>query len=142
MADDGIRVEGVRELIRALRQAERSDLVKEMGQSNRAIGELVITRLRPLPKNVGAGAGARVRPSATARLVQLRAGGKHRREDPDGRPHTSPRDIYRESWGRIWRRRGQRRPHIVGTAIQVMPRIEARYMDGIARAMSFLERRG
>lgn len=141
MADFGIRVEGVRPLIRELRRAGQDDLVKEMGRSNKEIGQLVIERLAPLPKTVGAGAGAKVRPSASARLVQLRAGGKHRAVDSDGKPHTSPREIAMESWGRIWRRRGQRRPHIVGTARQVMPDIESRYMDGIARAMSFLEPR-
>lgn len=140
MADPfGIRVEGVRPLIKALRQAEAHDLVKEMGQANKAIGLLVIERLAPLPKTVGRGAGAKVRPSASARLVQLRAGGKHRTVDPEGRPHTSKQEIYRESWGRIWTRRGQRRPTIVGTALRVMPGIEKQYMEGIARALSFLD---
>lgn len=136
----GIRVEGIRPLIRELRRADQGELVKEMGRSNKAIGELIIQRLGPAPKTVGKGAGAKVRPSATARLVQLRAGGKHRAVDSEGKPHTSPRQMYVESWGRIWLRRRNRRPHIVGTARQVMPDIEERYMDGIARALSFFER--
>lgn len=139
MAREGVRVDGVRDLIRALRQAERDDVVKEMGRSNKAIGQLVIERLRPLPKTVGRGAGARVRPSATSRLVQLRAGGKHRAVDADGRPHTSPKQMYVESWGRVWVGRRSRRPHLVGTALRVMPDIEDRYWRGIDRAMSFLD---
>lgn len=141
MADQfGIRVSGVRDLVRELRRAEQGELVKEMGRSNKAIGQLVIERLGPDPKTVGRGAGAKVRPSASARLVQLRAGGKHRAVDPDGRPHSSPRQMHVESWGRIWVGRRTRRPHIVGTARRVMPDIEERYMDGIARALSFFKR--
>lgn len=136
----GIRVQGVRPLIRELRRAEQGELVKEMGRSNKAIGQMVIQRLGPDPKRVGRGAGAKVRPSASSRLVQLKAGGKHRAVDPEGRPHTSPKQMYVESWGRIWVGRRTRRPHIVGTARQVMPDIEERYMDGIARAMSFFRR--
>lgn len=143
MADEfGIRVDGVREMIRALRQAEKDDLVKQLGQSNKAIGQIVIDRLGPPPKTVGQGAGSKVRPSATARLVQLRTGGQHRATDPDGRPHTSPKAMYRESWGRIWTRRPTKRPHIVGTVLEVMPDIERRYLDGIKNALSDFDVRG
>lgn len=139
MADDGIKVEGVRDLIRALKQSGETEIPKQMGRENKAIGQIIIDRLRPLPKTVGRGAGAKVRPSATARLVQLRAGGKHRDTDEDGRPHSNNREVYRESWGRIWTRRGRRRPHIVGAAREVMPEIEERYWRGVARAMSYLD---
>lgn len=126
MADDaGVRVEGVRELLTALRKAERADLRKQLGQANREIGAEVIRRLQPLPDSVGLGAGATVRPSANARLVQLKAGGAHRNT---GAPVAQ--------WGRRHAPRDTPRPHIVGTALRVFPRIENTYLEAIDRIVS------
>lgn len=131
LASDGIRVEGVRDLTRALNRAGGRDLTKQMGQANKAIGQTVIARLSPSPVNVGSGAGAKVRPSASARLVQFKAGGAHRVGDADawgGLPAVP--------WGRVpAARRRQRRPHIVGTAIKVYPRIERDYLAAIDRIL-------
>lgn len=131
MVAPGIRVEGVRELSRAMRQAGGRDLQKQLGRSNKAIGQLVISRLQPLPERVGLGAGAKVRPSANARLVQLMAGGAHRFQ-----PGDSKQDMVRRQWGRRFKPRTNARPHIVGTAIQRMDNIERLYMRGVEAAVN------
>lgn len=124
---DGIRVDGVRELTRALNRAGSVEQKKAMGAANKAIGQEVIARLQPLPQTVGLGAGAKVRPSASSRLVQLRAGGAHREKGPTDPPLAT--------WGKQWRPRRNRRPHIVGTALRVYPNIEKTYLEGIDRAL-------
>ena len=130
MVAAGIRVEGVRELSRSLKQAGGRELQKQLGRSNKAIGQLVISRLQPLPERVGLGAGAKVRPSANARLVQLMAGGAHRFE-----PGDSKQDMVRRQWGKRFKPRMNERPHIVGTAIKRLPNIEDLYMRGIEAAV-------
>lgn len=129
-AEDGIRVEGVRELSRAMRDAGGRELQKQLGRSNRAIGQLVISRLQPLPERVGLGAGAKVRASANARLVQLMAGGAHR-----AGPGETLDDIRMRQWGRRFAPRTNKRPHIVGTAIRRTPNIEQLYLRGVEAAV-------
>lgn len=129
MVAPGVRVEGVRELTRALNRAGHSELTKRMGQKNKAIGDLVIDRLQPLPASVGLGAGATVRSSASARLVQLRTGGKHR-EAP------SPRLTALQQWGRRHRPRRSDRPYIARTAINALPNINELYMQGVDEAIA------
>lgn len=129
MVAPGVRVEGVRELSRALSKAGGRDLQKQLGRSNKAIGQLVISRLQPLPETVGLGAGAKVRPSAQGRLVQLVAGGKHRAVSGD------LSDIRLQQWGRRFKPRTTKRPHIVGTALKRMPDIEKLYMRGVEAAV-------
>lgn len=141
LGDQGIRVEGVRELTRALNRAGSKDLTKEMGQANKRIGQTIISRLSPKPVTVGRGAGAKVRPSASARLVQLRAGGAHR-NDPENRerwgraPGSSAPAIAAVPWGRVPpKSRSSRRPTIVGTALKVFPRIEDEYLNAMDRIL-------
>lgn len=124
----GVRVEGVRELTRALNSAGRQDLTKAMGAANKQLGVEIIARLQPLPASVGLGAGAKVRPSASARLVQLKAGGAHR----DG---PSDRAVAVRSWGRRPVNRGGPRPNIAETALRALPRIERRYLEAIDDAV-------
>jgi hypothetical protein len=139
MATEGIRVEGVRELTSALNKAGSKDLTKEMGQANKQIGQTIIDRLSPKPVTVGTGAGARVRPSASARLVQLKAGGKHR-----ALPETAARwgSMKQTPWGRVPNaNRATRRPNILGTALKVYPTIEKDYLDAIDRILNKVGRK-
>lgn len=92
-----------------------------MGQSNKAIGQSVIDRLAPLPKESGSGAGAKVRPSADRARVLLRAGGGHRKQ-------------RRQQWGKRFVPRSNPRPFILGTALRQQDQIEREYLDGIKQA--------
>lgn len=122
-----IEVEGLREFQRVVRRAVDRDLPKRLGQANKRVGELIISRLNPDPAAVGAGKGATVRPSASRREVLLRVGGAHRPKPP------------LSVWGvRQVLRVGQRapqRPYIKGTAEAHMDQIAAAYLTGIAQAM-------
>lgn len=123
-----LEVEGLREFNRAVRKSTDRGLKKRIGQSNKEIGRLIISKLkpRPVPQAVGSGAGAAVRPSATAREVVLRVGGKHRTHPPFqqwGRTHVS------SAGG------APPRPFILGTAQDHRKEIEEAYLDGIATAM-------
>lgn len=119
----GIRIEGHRELQRAISKAVDRDLPKRIGQVHKEVGRFVISRLQP--KSVGKGAGALVRPSATRREVLLRVGGAHR-------------DVRALQWGKrqVWPG-GQppRRGHIVGTALDHEDRIRRMLLDGIDKAL-------
>lgn len=116
----GIQVEGVRELTAALNKLGRQDLTKAMGANNKAAGNTILDRLQPLPASVGLGAGANVRASANARLVQLIAGGAWRNA---GAPYMQ--------WGKKFAPRSNPRPDIAGSALRVMPTLEDQYMGGI-----------
>lgn len=120
-----IRVEGYRELQRAVSKAVDTELPKRIGGVHKEIGEFVISRLQP--KAVGAGAGASVRPSATRREVVLRVGGGHRSEDPRilqwGKRQTFPGGEPPE------------RPNIVGIALRYQAEIEEMFLDGIDAAL-------
>ena len=131
MVAPGIKIEEVRDLSRAMKKAGGRELQKQLGRSNKAIGQLVISRLQPLPERVGLGAGAKVRPSANARLVQLMAGGAHRFE-----PGDSKNDMVKRQWGKRFRPRTNPRPHIVGTAIKRTENIERLYMRGVEAAIN------
>lgn len=116
----------------AVRKAADRDLPKKIGQVNKQVGKLVISKLspRPVPEAVGAGAGAAVRPSATKREVVLRVGGKHR----DG---ADPRIVRMRQWGkRSVRpfRASPPRPYIIETAEQHRDEILDLWMDGILAA--------
>lgn len=120
-----IRVEGYRELQRAVSKAVDTDLPKRIGQVHKDIGTFVISRLQP--KAVGEGAGASVRPSATRREVILRVGGGHRDEEP--------RVLQ---WGKRQKFPGgapPERPHIVGTAPRHQAEIEDMFLEGIDAAL-------
>lgn len=123
-----IKVEGLKELNRAIRKANDQGLRKRVGAANKKIGQLVITKLRPrpVPEAVGMGAGSKVRASAAMREVLLRAGGSHRQRAPLsqwGRSHVA-------SFGPA-----PKRPFILGTAEAHRREIEAAYMGALADAM-------
>lgn len=129
-----IRVEGWREFQAAVRKATDSDLPKRLGEVNKQIGQLVISRLQPQPNSatVGAGGGATVRPSATRREVILRVGGSRRVERADER-HTPLRV---QQWGnRSVNPPASGRPNIIGTALAHQGEIEKLLLDGIERAL-------
>lgn len=128
-------VEGLAELRRALRGAEQKDIRRELGQENKRIGGEIIAQLRPTPREVGEGAGAKVRPLARAFDVSLRTGGKHRTTRSDGTPMEPDRIKFRQ-WGRRYRDRRNRRPFILGAATATLPKIEQRYLEGLGRALS------
>ena len=88
-----IEIDGMKEFQTAVRRAKDVELNRRLGEANKRIGEMVISRLSPAPdpRAVGVGAGASVRPSTTRREVLLRVGGSHRSSGP----HTR-----KQPWGR------------------------------------------
>lgn len=123
-----LEVDGLREFNRAVRRSVDDDLPKRIGRANKAIGELVITRLRPRPEPaaVGAGRGAEVRASASKREVQLRVGGAHRKVVPQQQWGKNPVRSFR---------RAPQRPYIVETADRNYDEISDRYLTAIAAAL-------
>lgn len=119
MADRfGFRVEGVRDLTRALGQVE-PELRKELGQKNKSLGQSIIDRSFPKPLNVGAGAGAKPRASATTNILRIMAGGSWRSD------HAQP-------WGKRPKSRdGVKRPYLRRSAVAHMPEIERDYLDAL-----------
>lgn len=116
--DFGFRVEGVRDLTRALKETA-PELRKELGQRNKAIGQSIIDRSFPKPLNVGAGAGAKPRASATTNILRIMAGGGHRSKDV-------------QPWGKRPKSRdGVKRPFIRRSAEAHMPEIERDYLDAL-----------
>lgn len=126
----GIEVDGLRELNLAVRRAVDSDLPKRMGLANKAIGELVISKLSPSPDPaaVGIGAGATVRASASKREVLLRVGGAHRAKPP------------LSVWGKRrsigFGRSVPKRPFITETARRHEDEIADAYLHAVANALS------
>jgi hypothetical protein len=99
---DAVRVDGVRELVRAIGRVEPG-LRKELGQRNKAIGQRIIDQAYPKPTNV----------------LRIIAGGSSR---------TRPV----QQWGRRPADRGGvKRPYIRRSAEQQMPQIEKEYMDAL-----------
>lgn len=125
-----IVVDGLKELVNAVRAAKDGALRREMGQANKQIGELVISKLqpRPDPAAVGVGKGAEVRPSASMRDVILRVGGAHRRNPPQSlwgsRAVTRPRQAR------------PLRPYIKQTAADHMDEISDAWLHAIARGLA------
>ena len=123
--------EGVPELLRALKAIDPA-LTKEIGQRNKAIGQRIIDKAFPKPEAVGAGAGAKPRASAVARVLRIIAGGRFR-----------TRRV--QQWGRRHVAREVERPYIRRAAENDMPRIEQEYMDAlldVARKAGITARRG
>lgn len=126
-----IEVEGLKEFNRAVRAAKDKELNKRIGQANKKIGQLVISRLSPSPdpRAVGAGRGATVRPSASKREVLLRVGGGHR---------AAGAFTNMQPWGakRVARpgTNTPPRPFIQGTADQNFDEIGDAWMDAIMDA--------
>lgn len=128
--DGYIKVEGLKEFQRASRSAADRNLPKRLGQANKEIGELVISRLspRPAPAAVGQGSGASVRASASKREVLLRVGGAHR-------AGNSPQ----MQWGRKPARRpgeqAPKRPYIKKTMADNERLIYAEWLKAVSKAM-------
>lgn len=123
-----IAVEGLDGLNRALRRAETDGIVKAVGRANKRIGRKFIDEwLHPSPKPsaVGAGAGAKVRPSAAKREMKLRVGGKHRAGNT---PYMQ--------WGKRPVRepgvRAPERPFIVGSVMRHREQIFDAWLDAIS----------
>lgn len=116
---------------RTTRRAVDTELPKRLGQANKSVGQLVISRLQPRPDEaaVGKGAGASVRPSASKREVLLRVGGKHR----DGK---APQMQWGKRLGSFICGRRPKRPYIRETVERNRSEIEQAYLDGIRQAMS------
>ena len=125
---------------RGIRRAVDTDLPKRLGQANKSIGQLVISRLspRPDPAAVGAGAGAAVRASASRREVLLRVGGKHRENASLPHPTKSKARYALAAWGRrsggFFGRR-PKRPHIRETVERNRPEIEQAWLDAVGQAL-------
>lgn len=126
MADDvRLKVEGVRELNRLLKEAGGRDLQKELGQVHKQVGQMVIDRAGGANTGVGAGAGARIRPSSATREVVLRVGGKHR---------ATWGRVGR--WGKRWTGREQgKRPHLIGAAMDIRDPITDTYLEGVEKIL-------
>ena len=128
-----IQVEGLKEFNAAVRRSADVELPKRIGQANKQIGTLVVSRLnpRPDPRAVGVSTGATVRPSASKREVILRVGGSHR---------AAGRHTKKQQWGR--RRvvpvgtRTPARPDIQGTGRANLDQIGQLWLEAISAAMS------
>lgn len=118
-----IEVEGLRELQASIKQ-QLGKLPKEIGEAHKDVGNFVIGKIpEGDPHAVGAGTGARVRPSATKRDVLLRVG------------HTNRQAAWYQ-WGK------QRvnppapgRPFIVGTIEKHQDEIEDYFLDATLKAL-------
>lgn len=114
----------------ALRHSSDSLLPKRIGSANEEIGRKFINEWlhpKPDPAAVGAGAGAKVRPSASKREVQLRVGGAHRA----GRTPMA-------RWGkRVIRpfEPAPPRPYIKGSAERHRDEIQDAWLKAISEAM-------
>lgn len=121
MADKfGVRIDGVRPLVRSI-GALNATARKEIGQANKAIGQRIIDQAFPKPDSVGLGAGAKPRASANTTVLQIVAGGSHRKHRV-------------QQWGKRYAPRLGQRPYIRRSAEQDMPRIEHDYLNALAAA--------
>ena len=128
----------VRNFQRAVRQSTDRELPKRLGQANKSVGQLVISRLqpRPDPAATGTGRGAAVRPSADRRRVLLRVGGGHRAGRAEDGGFKSPRMQWgRQTGGLAVQRRGPR-PHIRQTVEDNRKDIEEAWIDATLAALS------
>lgn len=114
-----IKLEGVRQLTRQI-NAVSPQLRKELGQRNKGIGQRIIDKAFPKPEQVGAGTGAKPRPSASANVLRIMAGGAHRTGE-----------VPRMQWGARFVPREEKRPYIARSAEVNMPEIERDYLDAL-----------
>ena len=120
----GVRVEGVRELTRALAKID-PDLRKELGRRNKEIGERIVAKAWPKPTNVGTGAGARPRPSASANVLRIQAGGSWRAQH-----------VPQQAWGSRYQARTTERPYLVRQMEVDLPHVEEEYFDAIREVVA------
>lgn len=130
-----IELVGIKEFNRAVRRSTDQDLPKRIGQANKSIGQLVISKLPQAgPQAVGTGAGATVRPSATKREVLLRVGGAARATRASARGTK----LRVQQWGRtqVGPFVSGERPHIIGTVNKNRREIENAYFKAIEEALT------
>jgi hypothetical protein len=114
-----VKIEGVRELTRAIERVNR-DLIVELQQTNRELGERIIRAAVPAPLNVGSGAGAVPRPSASRNVLRIMAGGSWRTHVPV------------QPWGRIQTpRRTTPRPYIWDAGRRQIPVAQRLYLEAL-----------
>lgn len=124
------RIEGVRELVRAIGSIDPA-LRKELGQRNKQIGQRIIDRAYPKPESVGAGAGAKPRASATTNVLRIIAGGGHRQSiEIDGQKR------WVMQWGRKMKERKVKRPYIRKSAEADMDNVVRDYLDALLEVAS------
>lgn len=126
-----IEIEGVRELNKLLTAVGGKELRRELGQVHKRIGQMVIDSAGGKNTGVGAGRGASIRASAATRQVQLRVGGTHRANPSVPRPSRSNNRYAIAQWGIRAVRPHPTRPHLIGAAERILPRIEREYLAGV-----------
>lgn len=117
MGFEAWKVEGVREIVRAITETDPA-LRKELGRRNKGIGKKIIERSFPKPLAVGAGAGAKPRASATTTVLRILAG-------------WSGRSDRRQQWGKTFKERDVKRPYIRRSAEEMMPEVRKEYFDAL-----------
>ena len=134
-----IKIDGIKELRRAVRNAVDKDLPKRMSQANKKIGEQIIGKWLtppPRPETVGTGRAAKIRPSATRFDVVLRVGGVHRTRMNTPVPTKSKNRFALAPWGKPKQIFMQGpRPHILGSALDHREEIIDMYFEGIKLAV-------
>lgn len=128
MRQEGIQVEGVRALVRDIRKIE-PQLVKELGQRNKSIGQSIIDRAFPKPEKVGEGAGAMPRASATANVLRIISGHSGRKK-----VMVDGKKAWIQQWGKTPRPRDVKRPYLRRAAVDQMPRVQREYLDALLEA--------
>lgn len=116
-----VEIEGLTEVRTAFKRLGGPELVKQLGQVHKRIGEIVIGRAGGTATGVGEGAGSTIRPSARTKDIVLVVGGRHR-----------------ATFGR-WRQWGIRqvfpppghRPYLIGAALAAEQEIYDAYLDGV-----------
>lgn len=130
-----IELDGIKEFNKAVRKSADRELPKRIGQANKSIGRLVISKLPDGPAGaVGTGAGASVRPSATKREVLLRVGGAARAS----RASQRGTKLRVQQWGRnqVGPFIPGERPHIIGAVEDNQREIEDAYFKAIEQALA------
>lgn len=118
-------VEGLDDTRKVLRETAGKEGQKALGRTHKRIGTLVIDQAGGKRTGVGEGAGSTMRPSAAARQVTIRVGGKHREDE-------------REQWGKRQTWPPPERPFIIESASEIQDRIEQEYRDGLMEELSRL----
>jgi hypothetical protein len=116
-----LEVEGMDEVRAAFRRLGGPEMVKQLGQVHKRVGELVIAKAGGEQTGIGSGSGATIRPSASTKDVQLRVGGRHRAR-----------------FGK-WRQWGKTeifpppepRPYLIGAAVAAQDQILDAYLEGV-----------
>lgn len=116
-----VEIEGMTEVRAAFRRLGGPDLVRQLGQVHKRIGEIVIRAAGGAATGVGEGIGSTIRPSANTREVLLLVGGRHRAGFGNWR-----------QWGvrQMFPPPG-RRPFLVGAAVASQQEINNAYLDGV-----------